>query len=98
MERVRAPDALFATLELAAMNYAIDPELSQRRLRTLVRLLETEARHQAMRGRSELPPVGELDANEMRQWARQCANLLNGPMPRKAAKPIEQMSDEELLS
>jgi len=72
--------------------WAIDPELSERRLATLVRLLEDEASVQAKGQRSK---PGELDANEMRQWAKQCRNIMRGPTTRK---PIEQMTDEELLS
>jgi hypothetical protein len=77
--------------------WSIDPELAQRRLRTLVRLLRTEARGHALRGRTQIVHSGELDFKEMTDWANQCENLLTGPTPRKA-KPIEQMSDEELLS
>jgi hypothetical protein len=73
--------------------WSIDPKLSQRRLATLVRLLEAEA---TWIGKGKQCQSGELDANEMRQWARQCSNLLNAPAT--APKAIEQMSDEELLS
>lgn len=74
--------------------WAADPKLVQRRLATLVRLLEAEASLIGKQGR--LAPVRptELDANEMRQWARQIHNLQNASV----AKPIEQMTDEELLS
>jgi hypothetical protein len=76
--------------------WSIDPKLSQRRLATLVRLLEAEATLIGKQGRTASVRPGELDANEMRQWARQCSNLLNAPA--SAPKAIEQMSDEELLS
>jgi hypothetical protein len=86
--------------------YAIDPELAQRRLRTLVRLLETEAGQQD--ARRENPAArklcGELDSLEMREWARQCTNLLNGPVRtpltrgKAGKKSLEDMTDEELLS
>lgn len=74
--------------------YAIDPELAQRRLKTLVRLLEEEC----VKRQSYMDQLTPL---EMKEWARQCANLLNGPArapTRKAVKPMEQMTDEELLS
>lgn len=76
--------------------WAIDPGLSERRLATLVRLLEEEATLIGKQGRTAPVRPGELDANEMRQWARQCTNLLN-TLPSQP-KPIEQMTDEELLS
>lgn len=61
------------------MTYRVDPDLSKRRLRTLVRLLETEARTIAKRSwKEQRATSGELDANEMREWAAQCTNLLRG--------------------
>lgn len=66
-----------------------DPNLVRRRLETLVALLRKELKHTV--------PHGTLTPTEMEQWAHQCSNLLNAPM-RKATKPIESMTDEELLS
>jgi hypothetical protein len=78
-----------------AMSWSVDPELSQRRLATLVRLLESEARTA-----SQSNKANELTPKEMLEWAHQCRNLIGTATrpARKAAKPLEEMSDEELLS
>ena len=73
--------------------WEIDPDLRDRRLAMLVRLLLDAANSPWL---ADYP----LTQREAGAWAHQCSNLLNAPAPkqRKATKPIEQMSDEELLS